>query len=477
MHPADLISLTPFILLASGGLTVLMLGVWPRPVSTRMLTTVTLAFLLLSAAAALFAPLLWGSPHEVAKLLVIDDMSRMFTVLITLGAAAIVLLSYGYAPTRGEIREEYLSLILFATSGMTLLVSSRHLFIAFIGLEILAVPLYALVAWRPARAGAIEGGVKYAVLAGFASAFFLYGIALTYASSGTLDLVALGTLTPVNGLLPIAMTLMLVGIGFKLALVPFHMWAPDIYQAAPAPVTALFASIAKASVLVFLIRLLCLQLPQIWAVMLPLLWVLALVGMVAGNLLALRQQNLKRLLAYSSIAHLGYILVALSAGNALGRDAALYYAVAYMLMNLGAFSVVAALTHPDHDREDLEEYRGLGRRYPVLGIAMGVCLLALAGLPPTAGFMAKLLAFGAAIQAGNIMLAVLGIINTALAFYYYLRIMTVFYDQEKIGPAENNRDITPPSKVSIAVAVIASALVIGFGIFPDWLPGMLLEAS
>ncbi|MDX1251555.1 MAG: NADH-quinone oxidoreductase subunit N [Gammaproteobacteria bacterium] len=465
MHLADLVTLAPFILLTSGGLTVLMLGVWPQRVSTRMLTAVTLAFLLLAAAAALF----WELPREVGSMLVIDGISRLFTVLCTLGAAAIVLLSYGYAPTRNEarkedIREEYLCLLLFATLGMTLLVSSRHLASAFIGLEILAVPLYALIAWRPAREGAVEGGVKYAVLAGFAAAFFLYGIALAYASTGTLDLVALGTITTGGSLLPVAMTLMLVGIGFKLALVPFHMWAPDIYQAAPTPVTALFASIAKAAVLVFLIRLLCLQLPQIWEALLPLLWGLALISMVAGNLLALRQQNLKRLLAYSSIAHLGYILVALAAGNSLGRDAAIYYAGAYVVMNLGAFSVVAALTHPDHDRGDIEEYRGLGRRYPALGLAMGVCLLALAGLPPTAGFMAKLLAFGAAVAAGNIMLAIIAVINTALAFFYYLRIIMVFYGQQ-----ETNRDITPPSKGSIAVAIIASVLVIGLGIFPQWL--------
>lgn len=460
MHSADLITLTPFILLTLGGLTVLMLGVWPQRVSIRVLTAVTLACLLLSAAAALF----WDLPREVGGMLVIDGISRLFTVLFTLGAAAIVLLSYDYAPTRNELREEYGCLLLFATLGMTLLVSSRHLVSAFIGLEILAVPLYALIAWRPARDGAVEGGVKYAVLAGFAAAFFLYGVALVYASTGTLDLVVLGTLTPDGRLLPVAMTLTLVGIGFKLALVPFHMWAPDIYQAAPTPVTALVASIAKAAVLVFLIRLLCLQLPQIWEALLPLLWGLAFISMVAGNLLALRQQNLKRLLAYSSIAHLGYVLVALAAGNSLGRDAAIYYAGAYVIMNLGAFSVVAALAHPDHDRADLAEYRGLGRRYPVLGLAMGVCLLALAGLPPTAGFIAKLLAFGAAVEAGNSMLAVIAVINTALAFFYYLRIMMVFYGQEV-----TNRDITPPSKGTFAVVIIASVLLIGLGIFPQWL--------
>lgn len=458
MRSTDLINLAPFFLLISGGLTVLMLGIWPQRVSTRSLTAVTMAFLLLSAVATLF----WKTPFEMSSMLVIDDMSRLFTLLFMLSAAAIVTISYRYAPTRNEIREEYLSLILFATLGMTMLVTSRNLVSAFVGLEILAVPLYALIAWKREQS-AIEGGIKYAVLAGFAAAFFLYGVALAYASAGTLDLVALGSVTTDERLLlSVAVILMLVGIGFKLALVPFHMWAPDIYQAAPAPITALFASIAKIAVLMFLIRLLCLQLQHIWEALLPLLWILAVISMIAGNLLALHQQNLKRLLAYSSIAHLGYILVALAAGTALGRDAAIYYALTYALMNLGVFAVVAAFSLPHQDRQDLKEYRGLGRHYPVLGIAMGVCLLALAGLPPTAGFVAKLLAFGAAIEAGHIMLAIIAVINTALAFYYYLRILVVLYSEEK-----REQNVTQPSQGTSAIVVVVSLLLVGLGTFPE----------
>ncbi|MER2513338.1 MAG: NADH-quinone oxidoreductase subunit N [Nitrosomonas ureae] len=460
MRLADLISLIPYLLLATGGLTLLMMGIGPKRVSTRRLTNVALVFLLLGAATTL----LWEAPREVGGLLVADSISRLFTPFFMLSATAIVMLSTSYEPLRGEVREEYLSLILFATLGMILLVSSHNLVNAFIGLEILAIPLYALIAWRPERDGAIEGGVKYAILAGFSVAFFLYGVALIYATTGTLDLAALGAEPTSKHLLPVAVTLILVGIGFKLALVPFHMWAPDIYQAAPSPITALFASIAKAAALVFLIRLLCLQLPHIWEVLLPLLWGLALISMVAGNLLALHQQNLKRLLAYSSIAHLGYILVALAAGNSLGQDAAFYYAVAYTAMNLGVFAVVAALALPDHDRENLKDYQGLGRRYPVVGLTMGICLLALAGLPPTAGFMAKLLAFGAAVEAGHIMLAVIAGINTALAFFYYLRIIMVFY-----GDKATDINATPPAQGTHAVLIIVSLFVIGLGIFPEWL--------
>ncbi|SDY90597.1 NADH-quinone oxidoreductase subunit N [Nitrosomonas sp. Nm33] len=464
MPSADLINLIPYLLLTTGGLAILTLGIWPKRVSSRLLSTATLAFLLLGAATTS----LWQIPGAVGSMLVIDDISRLFTLFFIFGAAAIVMLSFGHAPIRNELQEEYLSLILFATLGMALLVSSNNLVSAFVGLEILAVPLYALIAWQPTRYGAIEGGIKYAVLAGFATAFFLYGIALAYASSGTLDLTELNTVASGESLLPVAITLILVGIGFKVALVPFHMWAPDIYQAAPSPITALFASFSKAATMVFLIRLLCLQLPSLWEVLLPLLWGLALISMVVGNLLALNQQNLKRLLAYSSVAHLGYILVALSAGTAQGRDAAIYYAVTLAIMNVGAFAVIVALTRRDQDRENLTDYRGLGRRYPMLGLAMGIYLLALAGLPPTAGFMAKLLAFGAAIEVGNVMLAIVAVINTALSFFYYLRVMMVFYSEQ-----ETTLDTIPPTQGTLIVIIITILLIIGLGIFPEWLLGIL----
>lgn len=462
---AEVIALTPYILLATGGLVVLAAGVWPRRLSDAVLLTITLAFLLAAAGAA---GLLWDTPRNIGGMVIIDEMGRLFTVLFTLGTAAVVILSYGYRPTANEIREEYWSLLLFATLGMALLATSGHLITAFLGLETLAVPLYALIAWRPERAGAIEGGVKYAILAGLAASFFLYGMALAYADSGTLNLAALGEAHSQNlgTWFAMAITFLLVAVGFKLALVPFHMWVPDIYQAAPVPVTALFATVVKAAVLASLVRLLTLQLPLVWETMQPLLWGLAVVTMLVGNTLALLQQNLKRLLAYSSIAHLGYILVAFAAGNTLGRDAAIYYAVAYVVMNLGAFGVIAALSHAGQDRELLSEYRGLGRQYPLLGLTMGISLLALAGLPPTAGFMAKFLAFGAAIQADYTVLAVIAVLNTALAFFYYLRVMVVFYDKSEATP-----DAVQPANMMVTIVTVAGILIIALGIFPQWILG------
>ncbi|SEN60437.1 NADH-quinone oxidoreductase subunit N [Nitrosomonas marina] len=460
MQAIDLINLGPFIILGLGGITVLGLGILPGHVSTRTLTAVTIIVLILGTAATI----LWKVPHEIDGILVFDRLSRLFIQLCMLGAIVITVLSLYYPPTQKEMREEYLSLILFTTLGMVLFISSQNLVMAFVGLEILSVPLFALIAWLPKQKHAIEGGIKYAMLAGIAAAFFLYGTTLAYVNSGSLNITALSQSLSDGHLPAIAVTLLLVGMGFKLALVPFHMWSPDIYQAAPAPVTALFASIAKAAVLIFLIRLLCLNLQPVWEALLPLLWILAVISMFAGNLLALFQQNIKRLLAYSSIAHIGYIFVALAAGNSLGRDAAIYYSLAYALMNLGAFAVVAALALSDKDRQSLEEYRGLGRQYPILGISMAISLLALAGLPPTAGFVAKLLAFGSAVEAGHFILAIIAVINTAIAFYYYLHILIIFFAEEK---ERTGQYIVPLPRGTLASVIVINSLIIGLGIFPE----------
>jgi len=467
MQVAELLALTPFILLATGGIIVLALGVWPRRAPGLLLMIVILTFLLAAAASA---ALLWNTPGTIAGFIIVDAISRLFVILFTLGAAGVVLLAYGYSPIRGDVGDEFLSLTLFATLGTALLACAEHLLTAFLGLEILAVPLFALTAWRPARTGAVEGGIKYTILAGVAAAFFLYGVALIYAATGSMHLDRLAAAMPgqINPIVLTGVALLLVGAGFKLAIVPFHMWAPDIYQAAPAPISAMFATTAKAAVLAFLIRLLTLQLPDVWEAMLPVIGLLAAATMITGNVLALLQNNLKRLLAYSSIAHIGYILVAFSAGNTLGREAAVYYAVAYVAMNLGAFGVIAALAYPVRDRELINDYRGLGRRHPGLGLAMAICLLALAGLPPTAGFMAKLLAFGAAIEAGQIALAVLAVLNTALSFYYYLRIILVFFSEK--GSVGKSNKIPWSATLTIAVSTMA---VIILGLFPSVLLNFL----
>jgi NADH-quinone oxidoreductase subunit N len=459
MSSRDFLLLSPFILAGLGGLAVLLVGVLPTARSRGLAYGLTISLLL---ASALLGLALGGHRDVIQGLFIIDPVSLGFIALSASGALATVLLARHYGPTAGEVDEVFYGLILFATLGMFILVSASDLLAAFLGLELISVPLFGLVAWQPKRTGAIEGGLKYAVLSGLAAAFFLYGMALVYAGSGTLDTGAVVAAMAGPRGLPLVVTagtaLLLVAIGFELAVVPFHMWAADIYQGGPVPVTALLGTVAKVSMLVFLSRLINEQMVQVWAQFLPVMAALAAAGMVVGNLLALRQQNMKRLLGYSTIAHFGYILAALASGTPRGYHAALYYGLAYAVMNMAVFGVVAVLAREAGDREELASYRGLGRRHPWLGLVLAIGVLSLAGLPPTAGFFAKLFVFLAALQAGLQGLAVLLALATAASFYYYLRILVVFFSVAE-------EEAMPAARLSFGSgAVLASAAVLTLGV-------------
>jgi NADH-quinone oxidoreductase subunit N len=458
----DYLPLSPYALVGLGGLLVRLLGLLPSPWGTRASSWASLAVL---AAAALAIILTWGDTQGiVAGVVVIDPLSRIFGLLFLGGGISTLLLARHYAPMAGDMDEAFHSLVLFAVLGMLMLTSSASLLTAFLGLELVAIPLFALIAWQPGRRGALEGGLKYAVLAGLAASFFLYGVALIYAGSGTLVPDAAAKAVAADQGLPelvrIGVALILVGAGFELALVPFHMWAPDIYQASPAPVTALLGTVAKVAVLVFMIRLLGFQMPMVWEEFLPVLWVLALVSMIVGNLLALRQENLKRLLAYSSIAHVGYIFMALASGTSLGLKAAIYYGLAYAIMNMCVFAVVAVVPEERTDRETLASYRGLGRRHGALGLVMAIGLLSLAGLPPTAGFFAKLLAFYAALEAGLIVLVIVAALSTAVSFYYYLRVLVAIFSPE---PEPTFAPAVPAGALLVLAA--SAILTVALGIY------------
>jgi NADH-quinone oxidoreductase subunit N len=462
MSASDFLLLSPFILVGLGGLAVLLAGVLPGARAQGLAFGLTVLLLL---AAGVTSAALWGEQRVIQGLIIIDPVSLGFIALSAAGGLATVLLARHYAPTRGEINEAFYGLVLFATLGMFLLVSAADLLVAFLGLELIAVPLFGLIAWQPGRPGAIEGGLKYALLAGLAAACFLYGMSLIYAGSGTLDTGTVAAALAEPRALPLLVTvgtaLLLVGIGFELAVVPFHMWAADVYQGAPVPVTALLGTVAKVAMLVFLSRLVHERMAEVWVQFLPVLAVLAAAGMVVGNLLALRQRNLKRLLGYSTVAHFGYVLAALASGTPSGHQAALYYGVAYVVMNLAVFGVVAVLASEAGDREDLDAYRGLGRRHPWLGLVLAVGVLSLAGVPPTAGFFAKLFVFLAALQAELLGLAVLLALATAASFYYYLRLLAVFF-----SPAPTQAPLARPVPVGARVVLAcAAALTLGVGIY------------
>ncbi len=412
----------------------------------------------------------------------VDRMALIASAIVSFAALLAILLSRQYLLHRPDIEEtEYHAFILTSASGMCLLAAANDLVCVFLGIELLSIPLYLLAASRRDLARPIEAGFKYLLLGAFASAFLLYGAALLYASSGTTLLSAIPSemrrLDTAGG--PVAALgtgMLLGGILFKLGAAPFHMWSPDVYEGSPTPVTAFMATATKAAALVALLR----AAPIIATGIGPergatILGAIAVLSMVVGNVGALRQTNLKRLLAYSSIAHAGYMLTGLAAvvaldGRSTGADggaAILYYLAAYAAMNLGAFAVAVVLDR-GQGRENLEELSGLSKSRPALAVAMSVFALALAGIPPTAGFLGKLYLFQAVVDAGLIPLAVLGVLASVVGLYYYLRLLILMY----VRPLPSEREAAPAGDQWLALAsLVTLAITLGLGL----LPGRFIE--
>ncbi len=393
-----------------------------------------------------------------------DGLGLFASAAVIIAAALALLLSLERVSDFTRHAGAYCALILLATAGMTALAVASDFMTIFVAVEILSLALYILSGFnrRDARSG--EAALKYFLLGAFASGFLLYGIALIYAATGTTNLAAIteGILPmsvslPFKPLLPLGIGLLLVGLGFKVALVPFHMWTPDVYQGAPTPVTAFMSVGTKTAAFVALIRVLA----SLASHDRP--WLLALAGlavltMTLGNLAALRQTSLKRMLAYSSIAHAGYIVTGLAAGNPRGAEGALYYLLAYTFMNLGAFAVLLAVQRRDENDVSVERLHGLANRQPALAVLMAVFMFSLAGIPPLAGFFAKLYVFSGAVEAGLAWLAIIGVINSALGAYYYLRVtVSMFMAEPAAGAAEAPK---PGWAVMATVAIAALATVL-----------------
>jgi NADH-quinone oxidoreductase subunit N len=367
-----------------------------------------------------------------------DGLGRFASLAILAAAALALLLSIPKIADFTRREGPYYALILLATAGMTTLAIASDFMTIFLGIEILSIALYVLVGFCRNDIYSGEAALKYFLLGAFASGFLLYGIALVYGGTGTTNLAALAqaiapmsSTLPFAPLLPIGVGLLLVGFGFKLALVPFHMWTPDVYQGAPTPVTGFMSVATKIAVFAALIRVLQ-ALPTHQQPWLLALAALAMLTMTLGNLAALRQTSLKRMLAYSSIAQAGYILIGLAAGTRAGTEAALYYLVAYTFMNLGAFAVVLAIQGPDRNDVTREDIVGLAGRRPALAILMAIFMFGLTGMPPLAGFFGKLYVFGSAVEAGLMWLAIVGVINSAIAAYFYLRVTVEMFMSERV---------------------------------------------
>lgn len=402
-----------------------------------------------------------------------DNFGVVFKMIFAVSSTIIVLISYQYLKVRKLDRPEYYAMILFSTMGMMVMANTTDLVVMFIGLEILSVPLYVMAGMAKKSLESNEAGIKYFVMGSFASAFLLMGIAFIFGASGTTDLrrlVADYSFISTNfGVYLYAGTaLVLTGFAFKVAAVPFHSWVPDVYQGAPTPVTAFFSVGPKAAGFAALLRIFSFGLAEVEMLAVT-LWILAALTMSVGNILALKQNNIKRMLAYSSIAHTGYILVAMAVGGAEAISAAVFYLIAYALFNLGAFAVIVLLETRLACKSDLTELRGLSNLSPYLAVVLAVFMFALSGFPPTVGFFGKFYIFSAAVKDGFIWLAVIGVMNSFVSVYYYLRVVKTIYFE----PAQESYSAIPYSPALLAVLGITIIGTLGFGIFPE----KLLEIS
>jgi NADH-quinone oxidoreductase subunit N len=393
----------------------------------------------------------------------VDGFSVFFHALIAAIAAVVILSSYEYMAVQRIRAGEYYALILFGTVGMALMSSAVELVLIFIALEISSISSYVLAGFRRREASSAEASLKYFLLGSFATAFFLYGVALMFGATGSTNITQIRqslASAPMPLLAYGAAAFMFVGLGFKVAAAPFHVWTPDVYEGAPAPVVGFMSTAPKAAAFAVLLRVIfVINVPGMhWVI-----WVAAALSMTLGNLGALVQNNVKRLLAYSSIAHAGYLLVAFAAAPTLGTSAVMFYTAAYAAMNLGAFAVVSHFANAGERHVTLEDYEGLGRSSPLLAATLTIFLLSLIGIPMTGGFFAKFYVFSAAVNANLIWLTIIGVLNSGIGAYYYLRIIVMMYMRE----SRKEVPVTPvPFALSVAIALCIAATLY-LGIFPD----------
>lgn len=394
-----------------------------------------------------------------------DSYAMFFNLVFCLAGVLTLLMSVSYLNSADIHAGEYYALILFAIVGMMFMAAGADLINIFLGLETMSMAVYVLAGIARQRVQSNEAALKYFLLGAFASGFFLYGIALIYGATGSIQLNKIALFVNQNGgspMLLIGVAMLIVGFGFKVAAAPFHVWTPDVYEGAPTTVTAFMAVGVKAAAFAAFARVFMHTLGVLHGQWEGIFWVLAVLTMTVGNITALVQNNIKRMLAYSSIAHAGYLLVAMVAGKELGGAALLYYLVAYGLMNLGAFGVIVAVGRRGEPNEEYADFAGLGFRYPLLAMAMTVFMLSLTGVPPLVGFTGKFYIFSAAVKAGYLWLAVIGVLNSVVSAYYYVRVIVnmYMYDGDKMPEKLSTR---PALALAILLAAIGTVLM---GIFP-----------
>ena len=460
-------ALAPLVAVVAGALVVMLAEAFLKRKGREPLAYV--AALALLAAGALIVRSWNLDLSYFGGRLILDRFALLLMALFVVLGLFVVLMSLGYAARRGLDLGELCGLVLLAVSGLMIMVSSKDWLVVFLGLEVLSVASYALAGLKRAARVSSEAAAKYFLMGSFAGAFFVFGLALLYGTTGSLDFSSLFG-GGAAGAAPapaaaVGLALIMAALGFKIALAPFHMWAPDVYEGAPTPVTVLLTVGPKAAGLAVLFRLLVpsLRTESIAAVFGPALGVMAVLTMFVGNLAALRQTNLKRMLAYSSIAHSGYILVAVVAGDG---PSLVFYLAAYLFMNAGAFGVLMSVSRAGFECTELKDFAGLGRRYPWLGAGLSVFLLSLAGFPPTAGFLAKFYVFAGAVREGHVALAVAAVLASLISVAYYLKVIVVMYMGDEA--AETSAEAEDPALYLIVFLCLFGTVQLGL-----W-PGNLL---
>ena len=475
-----LLSLLPELVLTGWALVVLLFVAWRHKTARDLRITgwLTLAALVSTAIAIWW---LWwnrAGVHGVVSMIAADDF-RWVADWVFVGAAALtVLISIAYLEREQLLAPEYYVLVLFGTIGMMLMAAGADLMVIFLGLELMSVAVYVLAGFDRRRARSAEAALKYFLLGAFASGFLLYGIALVYGATGTTNLglinAQLSSLGRPSAMLLAGLAMLVVGFGFKIAAVPFHMWAPDVYDGAPTPVTAFMATGVKAAAFAALFRVMYQAFAGVpaWH---DIMWWLAVITMIGGNLFALGQRSLKRMLAYSSVAHAGYLLVALTAGGPQGTSAFLVYVVAYTLMSLGAFAVLIAKGRAGESEVTIDDLSGLAGRRPWLAFALAVCMLSLLGFPGTAGFIGKWYILVAATSAGQNTLAAIMVLTSVVSAGYYLPvIMAMYMKPEPIEAAHVDVRLDRWGNAAVAVVVVGLLL---FGVWPNRLFDLAKTAS
>jgi NADH-quinone oxidoreductase subunit N len=460
----EFLAVIPLVCVWFGGILSMLAEAFRSPGERMPIETIALGVLLTAGATA---ALLWNRGAVSFDVVAADNFALFVTLVLVIVGIITVLLSSQVAERDDIATGEYYALTLFAIGGMMLMAMATDLLVIFIALEILSLAVYILTGIRrDSRAGA-EAAFKYFLLGGFSSAFFLYGVAFTYGITGTTKLNEIAVIMSGFGaanetMSYIALGLLLVGFAFKVSAVPFHMWTPDAYEGAPAVVTAFMSAGVKAAAFAAFVRVFMSAFGGLQPQWEPVIWMLSAASMILGVVAGVVQRNVRRMLAYSSIAHAGYLMMAMAAGNDTGKGAILFYLLTYALTSVGAFGITALVASRDGNNDDLADYAGLGARQPLLAFVMTIFLLSLGGFPPTAGFIGKWYLFSAAVNAGDYGLAIIGVLTSVVSVFFYLRIVVMMYMSDEPSKAL----VTTPSTASVLALAVPTVATFYLGLLP-----------